>query len=114
MLYNVSCITPAILCSLPRPLPLPLLRIVQHWAMFVPNVIAGSLFVGGSYSCWASAVKSGRPLDLIGNLAGSEGLWGYLLYQMVGSLARLLAVAATILISCEHCLMLCSVKYSHK
>lgn len=82
MLYNVSCITPAILCTLPMRLPLPLLSAVQHWAVLVPNVIAGSLFVNGSYSSWATSARTWAPAGLLKTYS-TDGFWGNLLYLLV-------------------------------
>jgi hypothetical protein len=85
ILYNVSCITPAVLCSLRTPLPGRTLCALQRWAIFVPNVVAGALFVSGSYSCWAMAAQTSSLPELLRRRASTAGFWGFLLYLLVGS-----------------------------
>ncbi|BDA46774.1 hypothetical protein COCOBI_09-2270 [Coccomyxa sp. Obi] len=106
MLYNVSCITPAVLCTLPAPLPPNVQALILKWAVAVPNVVAGCLFVSGSFTCWAAAAKTcSLPLLLQGRTL-SGGHLGFLLYLLgsVGFLSGslltqpLLVFAPTILI----------------
>ena len=51
-LYNMSCITPAILATLSAPPPPRTLAAVLRWAVTVANIVAGCLFVSGSYCTW--------------------------------------------------------------
>ena len=82
-LYNMSCITPAILATLSAPPPPHTLAAVLRWAVTVPNVVAGCLFVSGSYCTWAAAGRTGSMLQLVQRRAPSGGFWACLLYFMV-------------------------------
>lgn len=82
LLYNSSCITPAILCSLPAPLPPSLAALVWRWAVAVPNVVAGCLFVSGSYACWAAAERT-WSLPVLLRRPRSAAYWSCLLYLLV-------------------------------
>ena len=85
-LYNMSCITPAILATLSAPPPPRTLAAVLRWAVTVPNIVAGCLFVSGSYCAWAAACQTGSLLQLVQRRAPSGGFWACLLYFMVCSL----------------------------
>ena len=82
LLYNSSCITPAVLCSLRAPLPPATSALVWRWAVAVPNVIAGCLFVSGSFACWAAAERTWSLLALI-RRPRSATYWSFLLYFLV-------------------------------
>lgn len=83
MLYNVSCFTPAVLCTLPVPLPANVHAFLLKWAVAIPNVVAGCLFVSGSFTCWAAAAKTCRLSLLLQGRTLSGGHWGFLLYLLV-------------------------------
>ena len=85
-LYNMSCITPAIPATLSAPPPPRTLAAVLRWAVAVPNVVAGCLFVSGSYCTWAAAGQTGSLLQLVQRRAPSGGFWACLLYFMVRAL----------------------------
>ena len=85
-LYNMSCITPAILATLSAPPPPRTLAAVLWWAVTVPNIMAGCLFVSGSYCTWAAAGRTGSLLQLVQRRAPSGGFWACLLYFMVRAL----------------------------
>ena len=82
----MSCITPAILATLSAPPPPRTLAAVLRWAVTVPNIVAGCLFVSGSYCTWAAAGRTGSLLQLVQRRAPSGGFWACLLYFMVRAL----------------------------
>ncbi len=88
LLYNSSCITPAILSTLPQPLPATALAAVLRWAVDIPNIIAGCLFVSGSYIAWATAAKSTNLLRIVQQRLPSGSFWAYAFY-LLGSIGFL-------------------------
>ena len=83
LLYNSSCITPAVLATLTLPLPAPFLAAVLQWAVKVPNIIAGCFFVTGSYLAWAAAAKSPNLLHICHHRLPTGSFWAFLLYLLV-------------------------------
>jgi len=86
LLYNSSCITPAILASLTAKMPAHTLAALLQWAVKVPNIIAGCFFVLGSYVAWACAVRSFSLLHIWQQRLPIGSFWAYALYLMVRSL----------------------------
>ena len=85
LLYNLSCITPAILASLTADLPAHTLAALLQWAVKVPNIIAGCLFVSGSYVSWACAARSFSVLHIWQQHLPIGSFRAYALYLMVRS-----------------------------
>ncbi len=80
LLYNSSCITPAVLATLTSPLPAFTLAAVLQWAVKVPNIIAGCFFVTGSYLAWAAAARSLNLLHICQHRLPTGSFWAFLLY----------------------------------
>ena len=80
LLYNSSCITPAVLATLTSPLPAFTLAAVLQWAVKVPNIIAGCFFVTGSYLAWAAAARSLDLLHICQHRLPTGSFWAFLLY----------------------------------
>ena len=85
LLYNCSCITPAVLASLTANMPAHTLAALLQWAVKVPNIIAGCFFVLGSYVAWACAVRSFSLLHIWQQRLPIGSFWAYALYLMVRS-----------------------------
>ena len=83
LLYNSSCITPAILATLIAPLPASTLAAVLQWAVKVPNIVAGCFFVTGSYFAWAAASRSPNLLHSCQYRLPTGSFWAFLLYLLV-------------------------------
>ena len=83
LLYNSSCITPAILATLAAPLPASTMAAVLQWAVKVPNIIAGCLFVTGSYAAWTAASRSPNLLHVCRKRLPTGSFWAFLLYFLV-------------------------------
>ena len=80
LLYNSSCITPAVLCTF--PVPPKQAAWASHWLITVAANIAGCLFVSGSFACWASAERTLSLLRLI-RLPRDPAYWSSLAYLLV-------------------------------
>ena len=87
LLYNSSCITPAVLCTF--PVPPEEAAWASRWLVTVAANVAGCLFVSGSFACWAAAERTLSLLRLI-RLPRSPGYWSCLAYLAVRPLFILL------------------------
>ena len=88
LLYNSSCITPALLLTLPHFLPAPELAAVLRWAVNIPNIVAGCFFVSGSYIAWATAAKSTNLPHVLQQRLPSGSFWAFAFY-LLGSIGFL-------------------------
>ena len=88
LLYNSSCITPAVLASLTANVPAHTLAALLQWAVRVPNIIAGCFFVLGSCVAWACAARSFSLLHIWQQCLPIGSFWAYALYLMVRSSTR--------------------------
>ena len=83
ILYNSSCVVPAILATLTAPLPASTLTAVLQWAVKVPNITAGCLFVMGSYCAWAAAARSLNLLHVYQQRLPTGSFSAFLFYILV-------------------------------
>ncbi len=86
LLYNSSCITPAVLCTLRAPLPPAAEAAALRWLVALPSNVAGCLFVFGCFACWAAAERTLSLWHLL-RLPRTLSYWSPLAYFGVRLLA---------------------------